>query len=83
MSLSQWFNNKKDKLEEAKIKSGYAQHEKMVNLFDKMLESKISNFKKKGIPLTEDRLIQGSSALQKLGLSEQEMRERIRERLSK
>lgn len=81
--LKSIFSKPKEKIEELQIKAAASNTNFMLNIFDKTLEKKIEMLKKNGEPLTLERLRQGSQALYKLGITQDEIDQRITERLAK
>jgi hypothetical protein len=75
MGLKNFLNRKKEQANN--MAGSIAGNSAMLNTLDMTIRQKISNFQKKGIPITLDRLMEGSSILIKIGMSETVIREHI------
>jgi hypothetical protein len=77
-----WLLRSKEKADKAVITQNTAYSNKLYGLLDTVIDKKIANFAKKGVPLTVERLMEGSGMLVKMvGIPEQEIRGRIEEKL--
>lgn len=79
MGLKNFLSKKKEQVtDRANVMAGnISNNQAMLNTLDMTIRKKISNFQKKEIPLTMERLMEGSHILIKIGISEQTIREHI------
>jgi len=76
------FRKVKNKIDETAIKQTVSHNARVMGLLDTVIDKKIASFTKKGVPLTVERLMEGSGMLVKMvGIPEQEIRGRIEEKL--
>lgn len=80
--VGSWWRGRKDQMVKHQVEAQSNQLKRTSKLLDAVIDKKIRSFEKKGVPMTMERLITGHEPLLKLGLTKEDICERIAERIT-